>query len=159
MLVKEIMTQPVIVVREEAALEEIAKTMLEHRIACVPVVNEGGAIVGVVTESDFTAKEKRVPFTRYLLPQLFGQYLSDGEVDPIYQAARSITAQEIMSTKVITVTEDDLVRVVLEQMLHHHVNHIPVVRDRVPVGIIARHDLLKMMLAEEPKKDPLTSPE
>jgi CBS domain-containing protein len=151
------MTQPVVVVREDSTLKEIAKTMLERRIACVPVVNESGAIVGIVTESDFTAKEKRMPFTKYSLPQLFGQYLSDGEVDPIYQASRSITAREIMSEHVITVTEDDLVRMVLEKMLQHNVNHVPVVKDGEPVGIVARHDLLKMMLAGEYKEDPANS--
>lgn len=146
MRVKQIMSQPVITVREEATLEQIAKIMLEHRIAYVPVVNDRGVIVGVVTEADFTAKEKRVPFTRFSLPELFGQYLDQGEVDPIYHAARNLTAREIMTAQVITVTEDELVRVVLEHILHHHINHIPVVRDGIPVGMVARHDLLKMML-------------
>ena len=149
MRVKQIMSQPVITVREEATLEQIAKIMLEHRIACVPVVNDSGVMVGVVTESDFTAKEKRFPFTSFRVPQLFGQYIDKGEVDPIYQAARDITAREVMTAQVISVTENEFVRVVLEQMLHHKINHIPVVRDGVPVGIVARHDLLKMMLGHK----------
>lgn len=150
MKVKEIMAQPVITTSEESSLEEIAKIMLQHRIACVPVVNASSKLVGLMTESNFTAKEKWLPFTRLSLPQLFGDYLGSGEVDSLYEAARKITAREVMSTGVITVTEEELVRVVLEKMVRHGVTNIPVVRDDVPVGMVARHDLLKMMLEREP---------
>ena len=149
MKVKEIMAQPVITVSEDSSLEEIAKMMLQHRIACVPVANASSKLVGLVTESTFTAREKWLPFTRLSLPQLFGHYLGTGEVDSIYEAARRITAREVMSTNLITVTEDELVRVVLEKMLRHGVNNIPVVKDGVPVGMVTRHDLLKMMLERE----------
>jgi CBS domain-containing protein len=136
-------------------LGEVAKIMLEHRIACLPVVDDKGMIVGVVTESDFAPKGKRWPFTSILLPHLFGEFLDQGEVDPIYQAARKITAGEIMHQRVVTVTEDELVRTVLEHTLHHRINHVPVVKDGVPVGMVARHDLLKLMQEEESKKDSL----
>ncbi len=151
MKVREIMSHPVITVSEDTSLEEIAKIMLQHRIACVPVVDADSKLVGIVTESNFTAKEKWLPFTRLSLPQLFGDYMGSGEVDSIYQAARTITAREVMSTSVIAVTEEELVRVVLEKMVGNSVAHIPVVRDGVPVGMVTRHDLLKMMLEHENK--------
>ena len=148
MRVKQIMSQPVLTVREDATLEEVATLMLQHRISGVPVVNDSGAVVGIVTEWGFTAKEKRLPFAMVSFPQLFKQYLDQGEVDAIYQSARTLTAREILSTNVLTVTEDDLVRTVLERLLQRHVYHILVVRDGLPIGIVTRHDLLKVMLAE-----------
>jgi CBS domain-containing protein len=51
-----------------------------------------------------------------------------------------------MNHYVVTVTEADSVEKVVELMLHHDVNRIPVVRDGTPVGIVARHDLLRLML-------------
>jgi CBS domain-containing protein len=149
MKVKGIMTQPVVTVSEDSTLAEIAEIMLENRIGCVPVVNANSKLVGIVSDSTFTARQKWVPFTRLSLPQLFGDYLGQGEVDSIYDAARNMTAGQIMSPDVITVTEEALVRDVLEKMLKHGVNHILVVRDEIPVGIVARHDLLKMMLERE----------
>ena len=151
MKVERIMSRPVITVGEDATLEEVARIMLQHRIACVPVVDANSAVVGIVTEASFTAKEKWVPFTRLSLPQLFGNYLGAGEVDSFYEAARKITAREVMSAGVTTVNEDALVREVLEKMLNREVNHVLVVKDGVPVGIVARHDLLKMLLEQEPK--------
>ena len=51
-----------------------------------------------------------------------------------------------MSMNVVSVTEDDSVDKVVRLMLDRHLNRIPVVRDGVPVGIIARYDLLQLMV-------------
>ena len=50
MKVSEIMVHPVIVVNEDATVEEIAKIMLDRRIGCVPVVDREGKLVGIVTD-------------------------------------------------------------------------------------------------------------
>ena len=145
MKVKEIMIQPVIVIGESASLEEAARTMLEHRIGCVPVVNEEGEITGIITESDFTAKRRGVPFSTFSAPQLFGQWMDEQSIDRLYNAARTMTAGEIMRREPVTLTEDDSLAVVLDRMLRHNITRIPVVRNRVPVGIVTRHDLLRLV--------------
>lgn len=61
MKVSEIMSHPVITVREDATLEEVARIMLDHRFGSVPVVNEPGTMIGIITESDFAAKAKEFP--------------------------------------------------------------------------------------------------
>lgn len=153
MRVRDIMTQPVITVNEDTTLEEIAQIMLQHRIACVPVLNDNSKLVGTVTESIFTAKEKWLPFAGMSLTELFGTLLGKEQVDSVYEGARKIKAREIMNTAVLTVSEEDLVREVLEKMLRHSVGHILVVRDGLLVGIVARHDLLKMMLERENQRE------
>ena len=145
MKVKDLMVEPVIVVRERASLEEVACTMLEHGIGCLPVVDERGEISGIITESDFMAKEKGIPFSTFCAPQLFGRWVDEESIERIYTAARKMTAQEIMRRKVVTVTEGDSVAAVLDRMLRHNITRIPVVRNQTPVGMVARHDLLKLM--------------
>lgn len=146
MKVKDIMTEPAIT----TPLYEIAQIMLDHRIGGVPVINEAGDLTGIVTESDFTAKEKCVPFSMFRAPQLFGTWLGN-DAEGLYEGARNIPAREIMSTNVVTVKENDSIEAVLNLILKHDINRIPVVRDRKPVGIVARHDLLRMMKTEPAK--------
>ena len=69
-------------------------------------------------------------------------------MDHLYVTARTLTARNIMKSHVITVGEDDSLELVLQAMMRHDVNRIPVVRDGVPVGIVARRDLLRLMLRE-----------
>jgi CBS-domain-containing membrane protein len=78
MKIKEFMSQPVTVVGEGATLEEIARTMLGQNIGCVPVVDARGKISGIITQSDFAAKERGVPFSTFRAPQLFGQWVDRG---------------------------------------------------------------------------------
>jgi CBS domain-containing protein len=148
MKIKQVMSQPAIVVREDSTLEEIARTMLERNIGSVPVVDQQGKISGVITESDFTAKEKGVPFSTFRAPQLFGQWMDRGVIEALYEKARNLKAKEIMSHDVVTVTEDQPVDDALALLLKHGIHHLPVVRDQVPVGVISRHDLLRIMAKE-----------
>lgn len=148
MRVKDFMSKPVMVVREDTTLEEIARMMLDNSIGCLPVVDLNGKICGIVTESDFAAKEKGLPFSTFRAPQLLGRWMSQEGVERIYDAARSMTAKEIMSRRVAAVTEDQPAQDAVELMLKFDVNRIPVVREGVPVGMVSRHDLLRLMVRE-----------
>lgn len=155
MKIKEFMSQPATVVGEDASLEEVALTMLGQNIGCVPVVDAHGKIRGIITESDFAAKEKGIPFSTFRAPQLFGQWVDKGMVERIYETARKMTAKEIMSHHAVTVTEDQGAEEAIELLLKYDVNRLPVVRDGAPVGIVSRHDLLRLMapkMAGEEKK-------
>jgi CBS domain-containing protein len=146
MKVREIMVQPVVTVREDATLEETARLLLERRIGGVPVVNAQGGLCGILTESDFAAKERGFPFATFRWPQVLGQWLPREGVERIYQAARTRTVREVMTPEPVTVKEDDPVEEVVKRMLARQIHRIPVVRGAVPVGIVTRHDLLRLML-------------
>jgi CBS domain-containing protein len=146
MKVSEIMRQPVVVIRGSDTLEQAAKIMLQHNLRGLPVVDDKGHISGFISVSDYLAKDKHFPFSRYCAPQLFGKWVPDKGIEEIYEEARSMTVSQVMSTPVLTVNEDASVEEVVELMLHHGLSRIPVVRDEIPVGIVARYDLLKMMV-------------
>lgn len=54
-----------------------------------------------------------------------------------------------MNLEPVKATDDDSLTDVVQRMLHHGIHRIPVVRGRVPVGIVTRHDLLRVMTADE----------
>lgn len=144
------MAQPVLTVPENTSLEQIAALMLQHHVGCVPVVNAGGELCGIITESDFAAREKGVPFSTFRAPQVLGKWLTDDGIERVYELARKMVAREIMKTTVITLAEEEPIERAVELMLRHDINRIPVVRDRVPVGVVSRHDLLKLLLRKRP---------
>ncbi len=146
MKVSEIMSEPILVVSEDRTLEEVAHKMLNNRVGGLPVVDDQGKIVGMVTESDFSAKEHAIPFSRQYAPQLFGEWMSKEGVDKAYKAARSILVKEIMSSPAVTITEEETLAEAVRKMLEHSVHRLPVVRDDIPVGIVSRHDLLKLVV-------------
>ncbi len=142
---RDIMTRPVVTVRPETSLAEVARALVEHRIGCVPVTDEQGRLRGIVTQTDFAAKERGAPFSVETLPQLFSRLMPREAVERAHEEARTTTAAEVMISGVITAEEDTPAEEVARRMLHYDIEHIPVVRDGVPVGIVSRHDLLRMI--------------
>ena len=145
MYVNKFMVKPVITVREDSTLEQTARKMLDNNIGGVPVVDGEGKLVGIITESDFAAKEKNIPFTTFSAPKVLGHWLPIEGIEGIYESARNLTAKEIMTRSVVTVDEDQTVEEAVELMLQKDINRIVFVRDFKPVGIIARRDLLRLL--------------
>ena len=143
--VRDIMASPPLVVQEQTTLLEIAKLMLERRIGGLPVVDSEGKLRGIVTESDFTGKERGLPFSVLQIPQVFGEFISAEGIEAIHARARSMTAWEIMSRPVVTATEEQSVTEAVTRMIDRDLHRLPVVRDGVPVGMVTRHDVLRLM--------------
>lgn len=150
MKVREIMTAPAVTVDEDCSLERAAHTMVARKIGCLPVVDAHDEICGVVTESDFAASNRGVPFSLYRFPQLLGEWMPREGVERIYQAARNRKVGEIMSRGVVSVTEEDTLETLLERMLTSGFHRLPVLRGKTPVGIVARHDLLQLLVSRTP---------
>ena len=146
MFVKDIMTFPVITANENETLRDVAIKMLEHKIGALPVVDDEGLIVGFLSETDFTAKEHSIPFSRNVQAQLFGKWLVKDEIIDMYEEAKMVKVKEIMSTPVIYVEEDDKIDVLVKKIMKYNFHRIPVVKDGKPVGIISRRDFLKLLI-------------
>jgi CBS-domain-containing membrane protein len=109
------------------------------------VVNATGALLGIVTSSDYATKDEGIPFSIIRAPQLFGQWLPPGGIEEVYRTARATPIRSLMQPGVVTCDEsaslDDVVRMFVDRNVHH----VVVARERKPVGIVARHDLLRAM--------------
>lgn len=152
MLAHEIMVSPVITITPDTTLADAAELMLKHHVGGLPVVDDKGHICGMLTDSDFAAHQCGVPGVAcsiLMLPQVLGEWLPKDGVEKIYGAAQTIRAKEVMSTNIVVSSENERLEEIIERMLHKEVRHVPVVRKNVPVGIITRRDLLKLMLKRQ----------
>lgn len=143
-----IMAAPVVHVTPDRDLATVARLMLEHGIGSVLVVDEEERLVGIVTDSDFSARNSGIPFSTFRAPQVLGYWMGREGVERLYREAARRPVREIMSSPVHTVDEGGTLADVLQVMLQRNVKHVPVVREGRPVGMVARHDLLKLMLDE-----------
>ena len=149
MIARDLMTQPVVTVRLDASLAEVAKTMVECRVGCVPVVDAHGQLRGIITQTDFGDPAKGTPFSMEAVLHMFSRPLSCEEIQRVRVDARKTTAKEIMITEVITGVEDTPAEELARQMLRYDIDHIPVVYEGMPVGIVARHDFLRLLSGGE----------
>ncbi len=146
MNLKQIMSHPVHTVSEDTKVDIVASVMLDNSIGCVPVLDAWGEMTGIITHDAFVSKEKTLPFSRFSFQTLLGHPLKDG-METIYETAKKMAARDIMSRNPTTLTEEDTVKTFLETISEHHMTHIPIVRNGSLVGIVARQDLLKMVVS------------
>ncbi len=140
MKVRDVMTAPVFSATLETPLKEVARLLMEHRISGVPVSDEAGKVLGIVSEADFLIKERGTADRRDRRPLawLFGEVRRDVEQAKI----SATTAGEAMTRPAVTIGADSSLREAAGLMVEKRVNRLPVVEDDRLVGIVTRADLV-----------------
>jgi CBS-domain-containing membrane protein len=143
MKARDIMSCPVITVAPDTPFQQIVTLLLTHRISGVPVVDEEGMLLGIVTEADLIRKEESPPPQPPIIRWHGASLWLERAVDR-YQKVTASKASELMTENVVTASEETGVRELAHLMLSRGINRIPIVRDRCVVGIVTRADVLKV---------------
>ena len=141
----DVMTSPVITIRADATVSEAADLMLVNRVGSVIVVDENGHFAGLITERMMLPEEVVIPFMRGKAFRVLGHEVGDFEnIEETMAEVRSLKIGPVMNTRSTAVSRETHVAKVVELMVNDDVHHICVVEDRKPVGIVSRHDLLRL---------------
>ncbi len=125
MKISQIMTRRVVAAKANASCNTLAQKMLSGFFSGMPVTDDQGKVVGVVTEFDIL------------------KALRSGK------DSLQMVAQEIMTKDPICLHADDEVDEAVECMTRYNIIRIPVVRDGKLVGIVSRSDILRAFVREE----------
>ncbi|MBG6093586.1 CBS domain-containing protein [Actinomadura viridis] len=141
--VRQVMTSEVVSVRPGTPFRQVVSTLAEHRISGVPVVDDDGGVVGVVTEADLLRKEEEAAVgagarRRTILPGLARATRFRGDAG---------TAGEVMTAPAVTTTPDATIVEAGRTLSEHGFKRLPVVdpEGRL-VGVVSRADLLRVFL-------------
>ncbi len=156
MLARDVMTADVVTVDPDARVSEIAGLLLERRISAVPVVDAERHVIGIVSEGDLMRRpelktEKR-PGSWWL--SLFAAPETSAEE---YAKSHGVCAGDVMTSTVVTVSEDTPLAEIANILEEKHVKRVPVTREERLVGIVSRANLLQG-LATQKKDDDASFP-
>lgn len=138
MKIKEVMTKNVITIGPKASLKELAGLIKKHRINGVPVVDEAGALVGIVTMTDML----KILHDIYYWDELEKVKPGLGVKDGLEEEKEKATVGEKMSTSLRTLKEDDDIEKALKLMCRYNVHTIPITKDRKLIGVIGATDVV-----------------
>lgn len=145
---KGMMVKEVITVKQQATIEEIARTLIDNNISGVPVVDDAGELVGIVTEGDLLFKEMnpRLPESVNILGAII-YYRGVDRYNEDWKKLMAMQASEIMTDKVITISADTEIEEISRLMVEHGVRRVPVVEGKKILGIVSRSDMIKNLLS------------
>jgi CBS domain-containing protein len=135
MRAKDIMSSPVFTVEEDTAVEKAAELMTARAVTALPVIDDAGKLVGVVSESDLLWHHVPSDPTAHLRPA--------ADTDPLDRPSR---VGEVMSPFPVTTRPETDVAEIASDMLEHDVRSMPVLVDGMVVGIVSRRDILRVMV-------------
>lgn len=142
---RDMMSSPVAKALPQESLAHAARLMVERRVGSVLVVDANDHFLGILTENDFVGHVGNLPFTDVPLAQVFGQFASLEGLDKIYREASTRPVEQFMRTDAPTASPGTPIEDVVNLMVAHNVKHIPILEDGKPVGVVARHDLLRIL--------------
>jgi CBS domain-containing protein len=147
-LARDIMTVDVVTVSPDLSVKDLAALFREQRIGGVPVV-EGGRLVGIVTEGDMMALDADISYPHWF--ELFDSIIYLGSQKKFREQLEKAAAADVRQLmthrdKVQTIGPDEPARKAATLMVKHHFDRVPVVEeDDFLVGLITRHDIMKLI--------------
>ncbi len=144
---RDIMTREVITVTDESTVKELARILSIHQISGVPVIDDKGRLVGVVTESDliYQTKKVHIPTVITILDSVFYLENPDKMGDEMKKIAGT-KVKDILTSSPVTVTEDTLLDEIATIMAEKNMHTLPVVNQDILVGVIGKKDIIRTLI-------------
>jgi CBS domain-containing protein len=143
--VSEFMTRQVLTTRADASLRDAAKVMSSHHVSGLPVVDEAGQLVGILTQGDILRLFRKVSVP-FFIDILGGEFAIPGP-GTLQRQLAEVTAyrvDQLMTAHVVTAAPDEDVAAAARRMHERNLKLLPVVDGGGRLaGVISRGDIVR----------------
>jgi CBS domain-containing protein len=150
-----VMTPDVVSVTPDASVGTAAQLMLQKRISGVPVIDDRGHLVGILSEGDFLRRAETGTGRRR--PRWIEFFMGPGRLADEYVRLSGRKVGDVMTHEVRTVPPDAPLEQVVRLMERHNIKRVPVVDDGKVVGIVTRANLLHAVASFADEIAPLSA--
>jgi CBS domain-containing protein len=151
MLAGDVMTTPVISVTPATRTRDAIELMLTHHLSGLPVVDEAGKLVGILSEGDFVRRSELG--TEKHRSRFIAFILGPGRAAHDYTKSHARFVRGVMTEEVIAVSEDTSLSDLVALLEKHAIKRVPVLRGDELIGMVTRSDLLRALVAASRKRD------
>jgi CBS domain-containing protein len=143
MKARDVMVSRVITVKPSASVREVAETLVKQHISAVPVVDDQGKPLGIVSEGDLLHRAEASTERRHSwwLTGLIGGDALASE----YIKAHSRSVADVMTKQVITAAPDTPLHEIAALLERNSIKRVPIVENGRIVGIVSRANLVQAL--------------
>ena len=144
MRAEDVMTREVISIDPNATVLQAARLMLQHRISGLPVIDDNGSLVGVLSEGDFL--RRRETRTEHHRSRWLEFLMGPGRMADEYTHSHGSKVSEVMTADVYTVDDSTPIEDIVHMMERRRIKRVPVLCGSQVVGIVTRSNLMRAMV-------------
>ncbi|MGN6130509.1 MAG: CBS domain-containing protein [Nocardioidaceae bacterium] len=137
MWVREAMTSPVVTVTEDMSVRAALKLLDRHRVTSLPVVDDAGRVVGIVSEADLVRDAILRDQRKRIIPQ------------DVTDTPPPRRVGDVMTAHPVTVTGTDDLADAVELLTTTTVKSLPVLEEGHVVGVLSRRDVVHLLARED----------
>ena len=149
MQARDVMVSPAITVTKGATVRDVARILLEKRISAVPVVDDGGKVVGIVTEGDLIHRAE-AGTERH--DSWWLRFLTEDATFAVdYVKSHAMKVEDIMTSDVITASREMPLHEIAMLFEDRRIKRVPILNeDGNLVGIVSRANLIQVVASARP---------
>ncbi|MCK5404738.1 MAG: CBS domain-containing protein [Desulfobulbaceae bacterium] len=147
---QDIMTSEVITVTEDVPVTRLAAILWENRISGVPVLDDKGEVISVVTENDLIDQTKKLhlPTVISVLDSVI--FLENpNKVEKDIEKITGKTVKDICSKNPVIIALDTRLDEIATIMAEKKVHTLPVVSEGKLVGVVGKSDIIRTLTKKD----------
>ena len=139
----DIMTKKVISIKKQTSAKEIAEIMARHGVSGIPVIDDDEQVVGIISENDFLSRMGKKEVKSFM--NIIARCLENKGCLAV--PIRNQNAEDIMTSPVITASEDTPVFDIVNLFAEKNINRVPIISQEMKlIGIVSRADALQTVI-------------
>ena len=152
MKARDVMVSPVFTAKPNASVKEVAQILLKNQISAVPVVDDAGKLVGIVSEGDLMRRAD-LGTERHRSWWLAALFAEEETLAAEYVKAHGKKVADVMSKRLITAAPDTELNHIASLLEKHSIKRVPIVENGALVGIVSRANLIQALAGDRNASD------
>lgn len=149
MKASDVMVRKVVTTHPRASVSRVAKQLVDNDISALPVVDDTGRLVGIISEADLMRREELG--SEKTRPWWLEAMIPGATLAKEFAQSHGKRVEELMSSQVITATEDASLGEIASLLERHRIKRVPILKDGKLVGIVSRSNWSKHSLRRDPR--------
>jgi CBS domain-containing protein len=141
MKARDVMVAPVITASPNASIKSVAETFVRHQISAVPVVDDKGKLVGIISEGDLLHRAEAG--TERQRPWWLRAFIGSDALANEYVKAHARKVSDAMTRQVVTASPETPLHEVAAILEKHSIKRVPIIENGQLVGIVSRANLIQ----------------
>jgi CBS domain-containing protein len=154
MRARDVMVSPVVTTTPSSSVADVAALLLERRISAVPVVDEAGKLIGIISEGDLIRRPEAD--TERRRSWWLKMFTSSETLAREYIRTHATKVADLMTRDVITASPDTPLHEVATRLERNGIKRVPILEDGRLVGIVSRANLVQALAARRSQAPPVS---